>query len=357
MSEPTSPGRSLAHSSEPTPPDYSSEPAPLDHLSGLALLRDAPHQFSLFAALRLVERAYADRPRLGESRRASEDAIRLAQPPYLTFVPTELAGLQSPEDGPPRLEEYSFGLFGPNGPLPLHFTEVAYERQRQLNDPTFSDFLNFLQHRLIALFYRAWAESDPATCHDRPNEDRFKLYLGSMLGLGFEASAARDVVLDHAKLSRAAQFSAQTRSAEGLEDVLADYFELPIGVRSFAPAWLDIPADSYTRLGDRSQNAQLGMGTTLGSASWQSQHQFEIVIGPLTLTTFEHFLPGTPGLRELAALVRLYTNDEWSWILRLRLAAREVPAMQLGMGSRLGWTSWVGGRDATAEDVIIRGDI
>jgi type VI secretion system protein ImpH len=209
---------------------------------------------------------------------------------------------------------------------------------------------------LIALFYRAWADSDPATSHDRPDVDRFKLYLGSMLGLGFEASTARDAVLDYAKLSRAAQFSAQTRSAEGLRDVLVDYFELPIDVRSFAPAWLDIPPASYTRLGDRSQSAQLGVGSTLGSASWQSQHQFAIVIGPLTHVTFEHFLPGTAGLRELAALVRLYTNDEWSWILRLRLAAHEVPAMRLGTGSRLGWTSWVGGRDTVAEDVIIRGD-
>jgi type VI secretion system protein ImpH len=325
-------------------------------MSELTSLQDEPHRFSLFAALRLMERVHADRPRLGESRRASEDAIRLAQPPYLIFVPTELVGLQSPEDALPRLEEYSFGLFGPNGPLPLHFTEVAYERQRQLNDPTFSDFINFLQHRLIALFYRAWAESDPATSHDRPDTDRFKLYLGSMLGLGFNASAGRDAVLDHAKLSRAAQFSSQTRSAEGLQDILADYFELPIEVHSFAPTWLDIPPHSYTRLGDGSQNAQLGVGTTLGSASWQSQHQFEIVVGPLTLTTFEHFLPGTAGLRELAALVRLYTNDEWSWILRLRLTSHEVPAMQLGVGTRLGWTSWVGGRESTAEDVIIRGD-
>jgi type VI secretion system protein ImpH len=325
-------------------------------MSELTSLQEDAHRFSLFAALRLLERSYADRPRFGESRRVSEDAIRLTQPPYLIFAPTELAGLQSPEDGPPRLEEYSFGLFGPNGPLPLHFTEVAYERQRQLNDPTFSDFINFLQHRLIALFYRAWADADPATNHDRAHADRFKLYVGSMLGLGFDASSSRDAVLDHAKLSRAAQFGAQTRSAEGLEDVLADYFELPIEVHSFAPAWLDIPPSSFTRLGERSENAQLGVGTTLGSASWQSQHQFEIVLGPLTLTTFEHFLPGTAGLRELAALVRLYTNDEWSWLLRLRLASYEVPAMQLGSGSRLGWTSWVGGRDRTAEDVIIRGD-
>jgi type VI secretion system protein ImpH len=325
-------------------------------MNELMQLRDEPHRFSLFAAMRLLERAYVDRPRFGESRRASEDPVRLAQPPFLTFVPTEIVGLQSHEEGLPRLEQYAFGLFGPNGPLPLHFTEVAYERQRQLNDPTFSDFVNFIQHRLISLFYRAWAESDPATCRDRPDSDRFELYLGSLLGLGFEASADRDPVLDQAKLGRAAQFGSQTRSAEGLQDVLASYFELPIEVHSFAPSWLEIPPNCYTRLGHDSENARLGMGTTLGSASWQSQHQFEIVLGPLALVTFEQFLPGTKGLREFAALVRLYTNDEWSWLLRLRLAAQEVPALRVGLGARVGWTSWLGGRSDVAEDVTIRGD-
>ncbi len=74
-------------------------------MSDLRSLQDEPHRFSLFAALRLMERVHVDRPRLGESRRASEDAIRLAQPPFLTFVPTELAGLESSEDAPPRLED------------------------------------------------------------------------------------------------------------------------------------------------------------------------------------------------------------------------------------------------------------
>ena len=325
-------------------------------MNDLDPLYDAPHRYSLFAALRLIERVYGDRPRLGESRRVAEDAVRLAQPPHLTFVPSEVAALRTRNDAVPRLEEYSFGLFGPNAALPLHFTEVAYERQHQLNDPTFSDFINLLQHRLISLFYRAWAESDPATSHDRPCSDRFKTYVGALLGLGFDASAERDVVLDHAKLSRAAQFGAQTRSAEGLQDVLTGYFELPIEVHSFAPAWLGIPPHSFTCLGGESESGQLGIGTTLGSASWQVQQQFEIVMGPLTLRRFEHFLPGTTGLSELAALVRLYTNDEWSWLLRLRLAASEVPPMRLGADSRLGWTSWISGRSSTAEDVIIRGD-
>lgn len=312
-------------------------------------------RFTLFAALRLLERAYREQPRFGESRRASEDAVRLSQPPHLNFVPTELRGLEQRGDGRLELQEYVFGLFGPNGPLPLHLTEVAYERQRQQGDPALAEFANVLQHRLIGLFYRAWAESDPATQHDRPDADRFRLYVGALLGLGFDASAQRDEVLDHAKLSRAAAFGAHTRSAQGLQDILASYFELPIEVRPFAAAWLDIPATSQTRLGATAESAALGVGTTLGAATWQSQHQFEVALGPLQLQQFEQFLPGTRALRELAALIRLYTNDEWSWRLRLRLAGNEVPAAQLGMRSRLGWTSWLGGRHALAEDVVIDG--
>lgn len=323
----------------------------------LSTLRDEAHRFSLFAALRLLERAHRDRPRLGESRRPVEDPVRLSQPPHLNFAPTELAGLSSRSDGLPKLEEYVFGLFGPNGPLPLHLTEVAYERQRQMADPSLSEFANLLQHRLIALFYRAWAEAEPTVQHDRPQADRFRLYIGALMGMGSQAGHARDAVLDQAKLFRAARFSSHARSAAGLQDILADYFELPIEVRPFAPDWLDIPPDSLTRLGQGGDAAKLGIGTTLGSATWQSQHQFEIAMGPLTLETFERFLPGSRGLNELAALVRLYTNDEWSWRLRLRLAGREVPATRLGLGSRLGWTSWMGGRSSTAEDVVIGCDV
>lgn len=325
-------------------------------MSDLRALQDAPSRFSLFAALRLLERAYADHPRLGESRSVSEDAIRLRQPPHLMFAPAELAQLQSSEQGPPRLEQYPFGMFGPNGPLPLHFTEIAYERERQLDDPAFGDFINMLQHRLIGLFYRAWADTDPAASHDRPDTDRFKRYVGAMFGLGFGAHPSGDDIANHASLSRAARFGAQTRCAEGLQEVLSDYFELPVAVHSFAPAWLDLPLASRTRLGERSQNAQLGVGTTLGAACWQSQHRFEIVMGPLSLEAIERFLPGSAGLRELAALVRLYTTDEWQWVLRLRPKECAMPAVQMGAGARLGWTSWIAGVAATVDDVLIHGD-
>jgi type VI secretion system protein ImpH len=322
----------------------------------LQQLQAEPYRFSLFAALRLIERAYPDQPRLGEARRVANDPVRLAQLPHLNFAPSDVASFDI-SGAKPLLETYSFGMFGPNGALPLYLTETTYERRRQHNDPTLSDFVNLFQHRLIALFYRAWADADPVTNFDRPESDRFRLYMGALMGLGADASQSRSEVVDFAVLGRAAQFSSQGRSAAGLEAILADYFDVPLKVGSFVGAWLDIPNDARMTLGGMSASAQLGAGATLGSGSWQCQHKFEIEIGPLSLLDFTEFLPGSTRLTHLAELLRLYTNDEWSWQMRLLLKGNEVPPARLGMGMRLGWTTWMGGREAVATDVVIQGDL
>src|SRR5690242_18225000 len=102
-----------------------------DDLTALTMLRTQPHGFSLFAALRVLEQACADRPRLGEARKAADDIVRLGQAPHLSFAPSDLAAVGTNDDGRIFLEQHGFGLLGPNGALPLHLTELAYERDRK----------------------------------------------------------------------------------------------------------------------------------------------------------------------------------------------------------------------------------
>ena len=325
---------------------------PPDHMSALDPLKERPYAFSLFAALRLLERYASLRPRLGESRKASDDLVRLGQTPHLSFAPSDVASVAGQDDRI-SLEQYGFGLFGPNGALPLHFTELAYERRHQNNDDAVVDFLNVFQHRLISLFYRAWANSEPAVSFDRPETDQFQRYVGAFIGLGAEGLRDGDALPDLAKLGRVGRLGPQARSADGLEALIADYFQMPVEVRPFAGAWLDIPDDLHCRLGEQ----QLGLSTTVGSSTWQCQHKFEIVLGPLPRTDFSNFLPGAPGLAEMQALVRLYTNDEWSWQLRLLLRDAEMPRTRLGgphEKSQLGWTSWLGAPPVGAQDVVIQ---
>lgn len=323
------------------------------HLTPLDELRGEPERFSLFAALRLLEQAFEQRPRLGDARKAADDAVRLGHAPHLKFATSDVAAYEDTAQGG-RLEQHSFGLFGPNGPLPIHLTELAYERRRHAEDATIIDFLNVFQHRLISLFYRAWANSDPATSFDRPNSDRFVMYIGAMFGLAPAAARERDSVPDYAKLSRAGLFAQQTRSPEGLESILADYFGVQVSVREFSGAWLAIPRELRCRLGTDPDPATLGEGAFLGRATWQCQHKFEIELGPLTLARLESFLPGESALRELQALVRLYTNDEWTWQLRLLLLPEDIPRVRPGRSGKLGWTSWLGKRLGVADDVVIQ---
>lgn len=324
-------------------------------MMSLAALREEPHRFALFAAMRALEQLHVTAPRFGASRRLRDDPVRFAQLPRLTFAPADVAAYD--EAGRrPVLSQYGFGVFGPHGALPLHLTEFAYQRQHQFDDPAVSAFVNLFQHRMIALFYRAWANADPATCRDRPAGDSFKLYVGSLFGLGTRPARDRDAVLDEAKFSQVALFAMKSRPAEGLATVLEGYFGLRFIVQQFCGAWLEIPESARTRLGDGRDTAALGWSATLGAASWQVQHRFEIVAGPMSIGEFLELMPGKRALDELRALVRLYTSDEWSWQLRLLVAARDVPAATLGGATLLGWTSWLGGRQDQASDVVLQGD-
>ncbi|MHB8727316.1 MAG: type VI secretion system baseplate subunit TssG [Casimicrobiaceae bacterium] len=323
---------------------------PLDRLSG------EPYRFTLFAAMRLLEQLYPERPRLGEGRRASHDAIRLAQPPHLIFAPSEVSSFRSTENGTPRLEQYGFGIFGPNGALPLHLTEYAFDRAAHRGDPGVADFINTFQHRFIALFYRAWADGDPAVNLDRPASDRFVRCVGALAGLASPTARAAAPLAARAALGRASLFGRSSRSAASLERALTDYFGLTINIRPFIGGWIEIPHESRMRLGAGSGAGALGLGATLGSSSWQCQHQFEIGLGPLDYAAFTRFLPGSPAFDELAGIVRFFTNDEWSWQLRPTLAVSQAPGIELGRAGRLGWTSWLGGRADRVDDVVIRGE-
>jgi type VI secretion system protein ImpH len=73
------------------------------------------------------------------------------------------------------------------------------------------------------------------------------------------------------------------------------------------------------------------------------------------ITDFVNFLPGARGLNQLKALVRLYTNEEWSWRVRLLLEPADIPPMRLGESGWLGWATWLGPRSEVAGDAVIEG--
>ena len=325
-----------------------------DAVAFLARLARAPYAHDFYQTMRRLECLSAPKPRWGHARRPIDEPIRLGQDPDLSFAPAPLASFEESGEGrPARLQVRVFGLLGPNGPLPTHLTEYARERLRHANDPTLSRFLDLLQHRFIALFYRAWAQAQPHVNRDRPADDRFMIYVGAFVGLAHRKLRQRDAVPDVAKLFHAGTLVRQTRNAEGLRAILEHFFRVPVRLQEFVGHWMTLGVRERTRLSEA--GAALGSGAVIGGRVWDRQHKFRVRLGPLTLPQYEAFLPGGALLAPLADWVRLYRNLDLAWDVRLRLDRRHVPQLRLGHAGRLGWTTWLGSRreDDDADDLCL----
>jgi type VI secretion system protein ImpH len=311
--------------------------------------------YEFFAAMRRVECALPELPRLGLAARAADEAVRLGQVPSLTFAPTMFVEAQRREDGKLWLGGVFFGVFGPNGPLPLHLTEYAHDRRHNFRDHTLARFADIFHHRLTCLFYRGWADAQPTVQSDRPDSDRFRAYVGALVGVGQETLRNRDAMPDPAKLYHAGRLSSEIKNPEGLEALLEDFFEERVCVREFQGEWMSLAGEDRLYLGRSPTSSTLGLNATLGRSVWGAQSRFRIVVGPLGLPAFERFLPGSAALQQLTAIVRGYVGFELQWDLQLILKRSEVPGAQLGMGTRLGWTSWSasGPQASDANDVVL----
>ncbi len=318
-------------------------------------LQKEPHRYGFFQVMRLLECAYKDKSRFGQSQRPSQEPpIRLGQDVSLTFETATLTSFTRRKQGlMPLLKERFFGLFGPNGPMPSHLTEYIHERIHYHRDHTLAGFADMFHHRMICLFYRAWANTEPTVSFDRPQSDRFSTYIGSLAGLGLDSLRERDAMPDLAKSYYTGFLSCQSKSAESLRALLADYFRLTVSIEQFAGEWLDIQPLDLTRLGESPRTGELGRSAILGSRVWACQHKFRIRFGPLNLNEYLSLLPDGYRLEQLIAIIRNYIGDELSWDVNLVLKKAQVPSAQLGETTHLGWTSWLGERssDQDADDL------
>jgi type VI secretion system protein ImpH len=324
-------------------------------LSWLQRLAELPGRFDFHVALRRFDTSNPGRPRLGEAERPSEERIRLGQSPSSSFSGAEIADYSpgADDDALARLTVGFLGLWGANGPLPAHLTEYAHDRIHQAGDATLVRFVDVFHHRIFVLFHRAWATAQPTVSMDRPESDAFALYAGAVMGLGLEATRHRGGASDFAKLHYAPLFATSARNADGLRDIVSDYFGMPATIEEFVGEWLELPIDERWHLGTARETGALGR-VALGGRIWSRAGKFRVRLGPLGGDAFEQMLPGGRAIAELSSLVRLYTNDEWGWELRLVLAPSVSTPIRLGGGGRLGWTTRIGASPALEEvDVVV----
>ena len=318
---------------------------------------EAPWRFGLLSLCRRIECAHPDLPGLGNSARPSDDPVRLSQEPYNEFASATLTALRHDTGRlAPRLVQTFFGVFGPDGPLPSHLTEVARDRERQQRDPTIARFVDLFHHRLISLFYRAWAQAQPTVQFDRPESDRFSAYVASLIGHSAESLHDADAMPHEAKLSFAGHFGSLTRHCAGLESLVSEYFRVDARVSEFIAHSLRIPKQDHLLLGRDRKSGCLGMNAVLGERVTQRQDKFRITLGPLGLEEYTTFLPTGKSFGAFVAAVQNYVGMELLWELQPVLKREEKPVTCLGKSGALGWTSWLDSGDTggDCQDLLLQ---
>jgi type VI secretion system protein ImpH len=299
-----------------------------------------PHEFNFFQAVRRLEAEHPAWPRVGSSDRLEEDYLRFCQIPSLSFAPSSIEAIER-AGAVIRMYVNFLGMFGPNGPLPQQLTDFARDRYRNSHDPTLVRFMDIFHHRMLSFFYRAWASNEKSVDFDRADDARYADYFGSFFGIGTAALQDRDTVPDWTKIHFTGRMSAQARNAEGLEAMLTDFFRIPTEIREFEGYWMKIPQENRCRLGESPETGSLGMNAIAGERKYEVQLKFRIRMGPMELVDLQRLLPIGPSFRRLKDWVLNYVNQEFYWDLQCVMKASAVPAISLGQGATLGWTTWL----------------
>jgi type VI secretion system protein ImpH len=299
-----------------------------------------PWSFEFFQAVRLLEQLQAERAPVGDLEEPRNESVRFTTATSVAFPASEIQSLESSE--PPRMAVNFLGLTGPQGMLPLAYSLYVAERQRA-GDHAMKSFLEIFDHRILSLFYRAWKKTHVSAVYNRDGRDWLTRHLLDLVGLGTDGLQGRLPIPDSALLAYAGLFASSSHSAAALEQLLSDYFGVPVAVQQFVGAWYPLTRSAQSELGDEAMGTALGLGAVAGDEIWDQQSRVRVRIGPLTREQYQTFLPGGSAHEPLQALTRFYTNGQIDFEIQLVLTREDVPACRLddGLPLPLSWCTWL----------------
>ena len=311
----------------------------------LKQMEERPWPYGFFQAVRILQLLAEDRQPVGRFTKPSQEAVRFGAHIGIGFPASQVQSIEQEEDGTPRMRVNIMGATGPMGVLPLVYTALLRERGRA-RDYSPRDFLDIFHNRLLALFYRAWERCRFGLAFERGERDRLSHHLADLIGMGTAGMDNRQNVPDAALLFYAGLLGIGTRPALALEQILTDYFAVPVEVEQFVGAWHRVDDRDTCRLGDGDGfTQQLGAGALAGNRIWDEQSRIRIRLGPLAIEQYEHFLPDGSAYAQLRALAGFYAGMQFDIETELILRREEVPGCELAAesatGCRLGWTTWV----------------
>ena len=129
-----------------------------------ALVADVARQpwaYDFFALMRRLDTLHPRAPRTGCALRPGQEPWRLSQVPELDFAPAAIAAWNAPSPARRGWVCASSGCSGPRARCRCTSPSTCASGVLHHGDATLAHFLDLFHHRLLLLFYRAWAQAQP----------------------------------------------------------------------------------------------------------------------------------------------------------------------------------------------------
>jgi type VI secretion system protein ImpH len=309
-------------------------------------LFEEPYRFEFFQAVRLLQKLRPEKQTVGGDAMPRDELVRFCSRVAMEFPSSEVHEIiESVDDktGEERLELFQnfMAMVGVSGAMPMHYTELVYSRLRY-RDTAMWSFLDIFTHRLVSLFFRAWEKYRIPIGYER-GDDSFTHYLFDLAGLGTPGLRGKMALDDESLLPYTGLITQKPHSTDAIENILSDYFSVPVRVEQFFGQWLDLSERDMTFLGR--ENNGLGTRAIAGTKIWDLQSKFRVKLGPLSLKHFVAFLPTGSAHKPLRSIIKFIAGTDFDFDVKLELKKQEVPSTILTtralMKPMLGWTSFL----------------
>ncbi|HBJ33808.1 MAG TPA: type VI secretion system baseplate subunit TssG [Planctomycetaceae bacterium] len=349
-----------------------------------------PWKFDFFQTVTLLQgfaeqKQQDDEPfcRIAQFTLPSEECVRFTVP-HTTAFPTAAVPQIRWDDHQNRasVEVNFIGLTGPSGVLPEPYNDRLRDISRSAKHAergALRDWLDNFNHRLISLFYGAWAKyrfsakTRSGLIRKSPaNQEPAGIHVALAAIAGLDRSVIDDRTdsdqtpkIDRDEwLGLAGLLAQRPMNVSNLTSALERCLGVDINIVQFQGCWLDVDQETQSRLGI--ENDQLGVNAILGERIWTRQQRILIEVGPLGRADFNRFLPPSQtnpadGYLRLRELVEVFVGSALQFDIRPILKIQQPVEIELSVqdvASRLGIDSWLGtplGREVAGDAVFAGG--
>ncbi|MFA6012425.1 MAG: type VI secretion system baseplate subunit TssG [Desulfobacteraceae bacterium] len=299
--------------------------------------------FSLFQAVRLV-RHMLEQGSDGSAMKAGRQnglisGLRVKPHLSLGFPLAGVEQIDETDQGVFTITSNILGLYGAGSPLPTFYTEELFTDDAK-GCRTVRDMIDVVNHRLFMLLFDAWSMYKSMIRIVEAGDDALIRRFYNVIGMD-ERSLEQEFKDPRILLRYSGLFAMNSRSASGLETMLADAFNVPIRIIQMVERKGLIPEDQRGRLG---MNIRLGIHSSIGRAVTGRGGAFRIEIGPVTNNDYQRFVPGTKEHDLLVSLTGLYVSSPLEYDVEIIMNKKEKPRTVCLGGecfSRLGLDTWV----------------